>query len=118
MTSTLLQLCNAGAPVETRQCGSIGAAYLYATTPHMFAGASLAAFHRVRDAAKLDLYGCDCYAYGLLAAGFVDLVSNCAPGSSCMISQRRITTQKTFTTLRLHMVVVRWLPGVAWRLAG
>lgn len=41
----------------------------------MFEGSSAAAFARVRDAAKLDLYGCDCYAYGLLAAGFVDLVS-------------------------------------------
>ena len=28
-----------------------------------------ASWARVRDAAKLDLYGCDCYAYGLLAAG-------------------------------------------------
>ena len=41
----------------------------------MFEGDSAAAFARVRDAARLDLYGCDCYAYGLLAAGFVDLVS-------------------------------------------
>jgi hypothetical protein len=64
----------AGEPVQARRCGAIDAAYLYATTPHMFAGASAAAFARVRDAAKLDLYGCDCYAYGLLAAGFVDLV--------------------------------------------
>ena len=70
-----LRLCCAGEPIEARRCGAIGAAYLYATSPHMFAGASAAAFARVRDAAKLDLYGCDCYAYGLLAAGFVDLVS-------------------------------------------
>lgn len=57
----------------TRKCGSVGAAYLYASSPHMFAGATETAFARVRDAARLPLYGCDCYAYGLLAAGFVDL---------------------------------------------
>ena len=73
-----LPLCCAGEPIEARRCGAIGAAYLYATSPHMFAGASAAAFACVRNAAKLDLYGCDCYAYGLLAAGFVDLVSTSA----------------------------------------
>ena len=33
------------------------------------------AFARVRDAVKRPLYGCDCYAYGLVASGFgADLV--------------------------------------------
>ena len=64
----------AGEAIETRKCGGIGTAYLYATSPHMFSGATETAFARVRDAARLPLYGCDCYAYGLLAAGFVDLV--------------------------------------------
>ena len=32
------------------------------------------AFNNVRDAVRTPLYGCDCYAYGLLAAGCVDLV--------------------------------------------
>jgi fructose-1,6-bisphosphatase/inositol monophosphatase family enzyme len=32
------------------------------------------AFNRVRDRVRIPLYGCDCYAYGLLAAGHVDLV--------------------------------------------
>jgi inositol-phosphate phosphatase/L-galactose 1-phosphate phosphatase/histidinol-phosphatase len=39
-----------GRPITTRQCGAIGDAHLYATTPHMFAGESEAAFNRVRDA--------------------------------------------------------------------
>jgi fructose-1,6-bisphosphatase/inositol monophosphatase family enzyme len=34
----------------------------------------LQAFHRVRDAVRIPMYGCDCYAYGLLAAGHCDLV--------------------------------------------
>lgn len=41
-----------GAPISTRACGSIGDAYLYATTPHMFAGETEVAFNRVRDAGK------------------------------------------------------------------
>lgn len=32
------------------------------------------AFNNVRDAVRTPLYGCDCYAYGLLASGHVDLV--------------------------------------------
>ena len=60
--------------ITTRQCPNISSAYLYATTPHMFEGASAAAFDRVRKACKIPMYGCDCYAYGLLAAGHCDLV--------------------------------------------
>lgn len=29
-----------GKPIATRACGNIGNAYMYATTPHMFAGAT------------------------------------------------------------------------------
>lgn len=32
------------------------------------------AWCRVRDAARIPLYGCDCYAYGLLALGHADVV--------------------------------------------
>eukprot|EP00197_Chlamydomonas_leiostraca_P008919 CAMPEP_0202867762 /NCGR_PEP_ID=MMETSP1391-20130828/9609_1 /ASSEMBLY_ACC=CAM_ASM_000867 /TAXON_ID=1034604 /ORGANISM="Chlamydomonas leiostraca, Strain SAG 11-49" /LENGTH=291 /DNA_ID=CAMNT_0049547825 /DNA_START=210 /DNA_END=1085 /DNA_ORIENTATION=+ len=63
-----------GAPIRTRACADISNAYLYATTPHMFAGATEAAFNRVRDSVKIPMYGCDCYAYGLLAAGHADIV--------------------------------------------
>lgn len=47
---------------------------MYSTTPHMFSGDNKAAFERVRDNVRIPLYGCDCYAYGLLAAGHCDLV--------------------------------------------
>lgn len=63
-----------GRPVHVRPCGELGRAALYATSPHMFEGADKQAFARVRDAVKLSLYGADCYAYGLLACGFADLV--------------------------------------------
>lgn len=61
---------------HTRQCKDISLAYLYATTPHMFSPEDNTeqAFSNVRDAVRTPLYGCDCYAYGLLASGHVDLV--------------------------------------------
>jgi len=49
-------------------------AYLYTTSPHLFSGDSEDAFVRIRNKVKIPLYGCDCYAYGLLSAGHVDLV--------------------------------------------
>jgi inositol-phosphate phosphatase/L-galactose 1-phosphate phosphatase/histidinol-phosphatase len=47
---------------------------MYATTPLMFEGANEAPYQRVAASVKVPMYGCDCYAYGLLAAGFCDLV--------------------------------------------
>ena len=64
-----------GVGVSTRPCASLADAYLYATTPHMFSGGEIEqAWARVRDGARVPLYGCDCYAYGLLALGHADLV--------------------------------------------
>lgn len=47
-----------------------------ATTPHMFAdGFETERFGELRAAVKRPLYGCDCYAYALVASGFgADLV--------------------------------------------
>ena len=63
-----------GAAIRSRPCPLLSAATLFATTPDMFAGDDAAAFARVSAAVKLVRFGADCYAYGLLAAGFVDLV--------------------------------------------
>jgi inositol-phosphate phosphatase / L-galactose 1-phosphate phosphatase / histidinol-phosphatase len=63
-----------GAPIRCRACPGVTAATLFATTPYMFNGADAAAFARVSATAKLVRFGLDCYAYGLVAAGFVDLV--------------------------------------------
>src|SRR5262249_47770042 len=63
-----------GAAVRCRPCPDVAAATLFATTPDMFEGGDAAAFARVSGAVKLVRFGADCYAYGLLAAGFVDLV--------------------------------------------
>jgi inositol-phosphate phosphatase / L-galactose 1-phosphate phosphatase / histidinol-phosphatase len=64
-----------GEPIRVRPCRELGAAVLYATSPLMFrAGAERAAFERVQGAVRYPLFGGDCYVYGLLAMGFVDLV--------------------------------------------
>jgi inositol-phosphate phosphatase/L-galactose 1-phosphate phosphatase/histidinol-phosphatase len=63
-----------GAPIHCRACPALNAATLFATTPDMFEGGDAAAFSRVSNAVKLTRFGADCYAYGLLAAGFIDLV--------------------------------------------
>lgn len=63
-----------GQPIHTRTCDSPSKAALYTTDPHYFQGDDLAAFDRLRTTVKLPRYGSDCYAYGLLAAGFVDVV--------------------------------------------
>ena len=63
-----------GAPIHCRACPALTAATLFATTPDMFEGGDAAAFSRVSNAVKLTRFGADCYAYGLLAAGFIDLV--------------------------------------------
>ena len=63
-----------GKPIATRACSTLGRATLFATSPEMFGGGDAQAFARVRQAVKLARFGADCYAYGLLAAGFIDLV--------------------------------------------
>jgi inositol-phosphate phosphatase/L-galactose 1-phosphate phosphatase/histidinol-phosphatase len=63
-----------GAPVRCRNCSALAAATLFATTPDMFEEGDAATFARVSNAVKLTRFGADCYAYGLLAAGFIDLV--------------------------------------------
>jgi histidinol-phosphatase len=63
-----------GTPVHCRPCAGLAAATVFATTPEMFRGPDAAGFARISAAAKLTRFGADCYAYGLLAAGFVDLV--------------------------------------------
>ena len=63
-----------GAAIRCRICAGVGAATLFATTPEMFRGSEATAFARVSAAVKLVRFGADCYAYGLLAAGFVDLI--------------------------------------------
>ena len=64
-----------GAPAKTRPCAELGAAWLAATSPQMFAGAEAAAFERLSAGVRRTVYGGDCFNYGLLASGHLDLVA-------------------------------------------
>jgi inositol-phosphate phosphatase/L-galactose 1-phosphate phosphatase/histidinol-phosphatase len=63
-----------GRPARVRPCPDLDRAWLYASSPHMFPGADAEAFERLRLKCRAAIYGADCYAYGLLASGTVDLV--------------------------------------------
>lgn len=63
-----------GAPCATRPCPTLGAALLNATTPDMFPPADAERYARLAGAVRHALWGGDCYAYGLLASGHIDLV--------------------------------------------
>lgn len=62
-------------PLATRSCPRLADAMLSTTHPDLFApGTETAGFARLKSAVRMTRYGGDCYAYGLLAAGFIDLV--------------------------------------------
>jgi inositol-phosphate phosphatase/L-galactose 1-phosphate phosphatase/histidinol-phosphatase len=63
-----------GTVIGCRACPTLSGATLFATTPEMFKGEDAVSFARVSAAVKLTRFGADCYAHGLLAAGFIDLV--------------------------------------------
>ena len=60
--------------LATRACPQLGGAVLYATEPDMFSPAERAAFDALGARVRLRRFGADCYAYAMLAAGFIDLV--------------------------------------------
>jgi histidinol phosphatase-like enzyme (inositol monophosphatase family) len=61
-------------PIATRRAARLDEALLMTTDRYLFAGDELSAFERLRAACRLTRYGMDCYAYGALALGGVDLV--------------------------------------------
>jgi histidinol phosphatase-like enzyme (inositol monophosphatase family) len=61
--------------LKTRSCRNVEDAVLACTDPKMFRRPKeRAAFRRVSDKARLTRWGGDCYAYCLLAMGFIDVV--------------------------------------------
>ncbi len=63
-----------GEVTHTRAKEDLASATVYATSPDQFAGAHAESFGRLSGVCGLTRFGIDCYAYGLLAMGFVDLV--------------------------------------------
>jgi histidinol phosphatase-like enzyme (inositol monophosphatase family) len=60
--------------LKCRETNSLADATLMTTTPAMFKGEARARYDALEARARLPRYGCDCYAYAMLAAGFIDLV--------------------------------------------
>ncbi len=68
--------------LRVRDCPDLAQATIMTTSPLLIAeGADRDAYYRVEKAARLVRYGGDCYAYCMLASGFIDLVieSNLKP---------------------------------------
>ena len=61
-------------PLGTRPTTDLSEAILFSTFPEIGTPDQRSAFERVSREVKLTRYGCDCYAYALLAAGQIDLV--------------------------------------------
>ncbi|HVH48059.1 MAG TPA: histidinol-phosphatase [Labilithrix sp.] len=61
--------------ISTRACADLASAVVTTTHPSAyFTLEEQRAFQELAGAAKMTRYGGDCYAYGLLAMGFIDLV--------------------------------------------
>lgn len=63
-----------GSPCRTNSKQALASAVVMATSPDMFTEAEYKAFDRVSRGARERRFGADCYAYGLLASGWVDIV--------------------------------------------
>jgi histidinol phosphatase-like enzyme (inositol monophosphatase family) len=61
-------------PLAVRGTTKLADATLFSTFPEVGGAQERTAFEAVSQHARLTRYGCDCYAYGLLAAGQIDLV--------------------------------------------
>jgi histidinol phosphatase-like enzyme (inositol monophosphatase family) len=65
----------ASRPLQVRHGVRLASAIIATTDPHAgFEREEMAAWRRVRDAARLVRLGCDAYAYAMVAAGLIDLV--------------------------------------------
>jgi myo-inositol-1(or 4)-monophosphatase len=60
--------------LATRACAALADAVLFTTTPALFAGPERVSYDSVEAAVRLARYGCDCYAYCMVASGHADVV--------------------------------------------
>jgi histidinol phosphatase-like enzyme (inositol monophosphatase family) len=65
-----------GGRVGARRCAALDQAELSATSPEMF-GADLGRFQALAGRVRRVSWGGDCYAYGLLALGQIDVIVEC-----------------------------------------
>ena len=63
-----------GAKTATRRCSKLKEANLNTTSPDMFEDQNSDGFSKLSERVAMTMYGGDCYAYGLLASGHIDLI--------------------------------------------
>lgn len=63
-----------GKPARTRACPALTGALLATTSPFLFDDEQRPAFARIEAAAMSTAYGGDCYNYGCVASGWLDVV--------------------------------------------
>lgn len=64
-----------GGSVGCRRCLSLADAELSCTSPQMFSAVDVPRWERLSAAARRTSFGGDCYAYGLLALGQIDVIA-------------------------------------------
>ena len=72
--SAILSRGGKSTPISARKSQGLGASILYTTFPEVGAPEERKSFERVAAHAQLVRYGMDCYAYAMLAAGYIDVV--------------------------------------------
>ncbi len=63
-----------GKAIKARPCPDLASALIATTDPTLFRGETLEPWKRIRNTARLTRYGCDAYAYAMVALGTLDLV--------------------------------------------
>ena len=61
-------------PLRVRACPALNQAIIATTDAHLFRGPQADAWSRLRSAARLARFGCDAYAYAMVALGTLDMV--------------------------------------------
>lgn len=79
-------------PAKVRACPSLDKATIGTTSPLLFTEEEFPRFDAVRRAAKMPLFGGDCYNYGLVANGTLDLTVEAGMGVYDFLAQVPIVT--------------------------
>ena len=64
-----------GKAITTSAKENLDEAILFTTSPRLYGPDQLVTFERLADATRLTRFGTDCYAFAMLAMGFVDIVT-------------------------------------------
>jgi histidinol phosphatase-like enzyme (inositol monophosphatase family) len=60
-------------PLRVRPCADLSDAVIGTTDPHLYGGLEIPAYDGLRKAVKLVRYGCDAYAFAMVAMGTMDI---------------------------------------------